>query len=626
MRHRRSIRILRRSGALTLLAALAFAATAAAQTSVHDCTFCHVNHTAPGPTLTIAEDVEVLCLTCHGPLGTSPLKAEVHTNSQGSGYSFRMSCIVCHTPHSSRANWLGGTNLEQVGAKVDDSGFARIDTPNSGIREVVFESRGLEAGEPTLHSFADNDEDANGYRDGVCETCHTLTSHHRNDTSDAGHYIGATCTECHPHDAGFLPVAGACIDCHASPQDNGDGLPPGGRRAVVGEFALRSHHVQSLEPTDADCVACHEMSEHQQGYVRLRNADDPENPSLVVVLAGDPSVDPAEAALLEPICLACHDADGAAGSPPFSDGIAPPVIDAAAWTGASHNVGAAGQMTCFGDGETFGCHASGHGSRKATLLAPWTVAPTPPANAEEEEGFCFSCHDADGPAASDVAGRFAAAVRWVTAPAGPLNNSHLNDRHDVQYAVQTLSGAKIECTDCHDPHTATDLAPLVPDPDPGDGRVPGTGDVFPNGDFLTEWCLDCHDGSFPPDVIGPNVAITNVRSTYTNDDAHGAQGGNPSLKSGYGWAQDQIVPCYACHTLEHVSQKTNLFQCVDLVKSADGTIDIPSDSVGLDYEVTDNNVVNLQINGYEWCNTCHTNSMGRRRANCFECHYHGDRM
>lgn len=32
---------------------------------------------------------------------------------------------------------------------------------------------------------------------------------------------------------------------------------------------------------------------------------------------------------------------------------------------------------------------------------------------------------------------------------------------------------------------------------------------------------------------------------------------------------------------------------------------------------------NASITGYGWCNTPHTDSMGRRKSNSFFCHYHG---
>jgi len=170
----------------------------------HDCTFCHTTHTAPGPSLTIATDVEVLCLTCHGPAGTSPLKAAVHTNDNNSNYDpFRITCTDCHDPHDGQSNWLGGVNIENVGPKDDATWLAKIPTPSRGLQDVVFESRGDDAGEPTLHSFADDDEDGNGVRDGVCEVCHTQTKHHRYDIS-SGHHTGETCTRCHAHVDGFM--------------------------------------------------------------------------------------------------------------------------------------------------------------------------------------------------------------------------------------------------------------------------------------------------------------------------------------------------------------------------------------------------------------------------------------
>jgi hypothetical protein len=258
-----------------------------------------------------------------------------------------------------------------VGAHVGDVNpwVGQIDTPNSGVR------------------------------DGICEVCHTQTLFHRNAVPDPHHNTGATCTSCHPHEAGFDPVGGACTDCHSTAQDNGDGVPPGGRRAVVHEFLFSSHHAQTDPIEDGDCLVCHDQSQHQQGHVRLKNVDDPGNPAAVVSLDGDPAVEPAEAAKLESFCLACHDDDAAGGQPPFSDGILPAVIDAAMWTDAAHRAGGfAGPMTCFGDGKTFGCHATGHGSMKRSLLAPSDASQPPVAGdpLREQEGMCYTCHDADG--------------------------------------------------------------------------------------------------------------------------------------------------------------------------------------------------------------------------------------
>ena len=190
------------------LAAMLTGRPAAAQSLVHQCASCHQVHGATGFNRLLKESVvEVLCLTCHGPAGISTLKAAVHTNKRGSNYPvFSMSCRVCHDPHSNQAtNWLGTTNLKLVGSRQGTTPRrARILTPNSGIREVVFRSRGSRLGQPTLHSFADGDQDLNGYYDGVCETCHTLAQNHRNTaTGDHSHNRGDTCVRCHAHVDGF---------------------------------------------------------------------------------------------------------------------------------------------------------------------------------------------------------------------------------------------------------------------------------------------------------------------------------------------------------------------------------------------------------------------------------------
>ncbi len=168
----------------------------------HECGFCHSVHGAPGSPLLKDAQIEALCLSCHGPAGISTLKANTHVGQ---------TCMVCHTPHDNRQNWLAGTNLKLIGRNEDGTGIARLNTPNNGIREVVFESRGTNVGEPSLHSFADADEDGNGYKDGVCETCHNATKHHCNgeitNTGQCGqvHNRGKTCTNCHEHIDGLCP-------------------------------------------------------------------------------------------------------------------------------------------------------------------------------------------------------------------------------------------------------------------------------------------------------------------------------------------------------------------------------------------------------------------------------------
>ena len=253
-------------------------------------------------------------------------------------------------------------------------------------------------------------------------------------------------------------------------------------------------------------------------------------------------------------------------------------------------------------------------------MAPGGVAPDPTTKVEEEEGFCYVCHSSSGAASTDVEGEFSGTTQWVTDAVGGNDNMNLNDRHDVDHTDQSTSGAKIECTDCHDPHSATSAQPWKTDPDPSDGRTPGTGQVFAGASALSEFCMDCHDGSFPATVTAPTTALDSVRDTWATD-AMGAGGGNAVLRSGYGWADGDTIACAACHG-PHVSG--NLFHSVDVVYSKDGSTPVPSDG-GSGYTITDNNVKSPPVNGYDWCNTCHTGSMGSKKDNCFACHYHGTR-
>ncbi len=262
------------------------------------------------------------------------------------------------------------------------------------------------------------------------------------------------CYSCHVNSSGTIEAA-TCTQCHDQPR--------GSRRQIVGagvDFSLRSHHVNGAV-MDTDCTVCHDTSYHTAGTVRLFNVDT----GAVISFTG-------QGAGLETFCLSCHDGDGAAGNAPFSDGVMPPVIDATAWANASHNTAPNGPQTCYG-----ACHQNGHGSNLANLLAPWTGSPGP-GNTNEEEGFCYTCHDADGPASIDIQSQFA------------QTSYHNVDANDP-------GGEYLECTNCHNPHLAN-AANKLADPDTG-AQTPWTG-------TMEAFCLTCHDGSPPGGVAFPASA------------------------------------------------------------------------------------------------------------------------
>ncbi|RMF47394.1 MAG: hypothetical protein D6755_05160, partial [Anaerolineae bacterium] len=234
------------------------------------------------------------------------------------------------------------------------------------------------------------------------------------------------CYGCHVNADGSVS-GGSCTVCHNQPQ--------GARRQIVGaagDFALTNHHINGTVQ-DADCTRCHEVGAHTSGTVNLKNAD------TGAVISFNTNAD------LEPFCLACHDANGAAGQPPFSDSVIPPVIDQTAWAAASHNTAPNGPQTCYGD-----CHQNGHGSNLDNFLNPANGTPGP-GNVNQEEGFCYTCHDADGPASTNIQAEFSLAYQHNVSPNDP-------------------GGEFVECTNCHNPHLANSTN-KVANPDTGASTI-----------------------------------------------------------------------------------------------------------------------------------------------------------
>jgi len=197
------------------LVAFVFAGDAKALISSHDCADCHSVMGASGSTLLNDASVEVLCMSCHAIAIGNAAAVDVHTNKSNSSYgAFRISCLICHDAHDNRDydvtndGSADGVNIKLVGVKLDASGLAKIDTPNTihgtPTSDVAFEVRGKSSkNDPvqTMYSFADGDEDGDGDYDGICEVCHSQTGHHRRDDSggDHTHNVGRICTSCHSH-------------------------------------------------------------------------------------------------------------------------------------------------------------------------------------------------------------------------------------------------------------------------------------------------------------------------------------------------------------------------------------------------------------------------------------------
>ncbi|UCF33998.1 MAG: hypothetical protein JSV78_01570, partial [Phycisphaerales bacterium] len=251
------------------------------------CTSCHAPHYADsggandglgdGMLLRTTND-EALCVKCHQ-------EHVLHTPAS----EWQPTCIECHDVHDPPSE-----NLSLV-ARIVYNQTLQEDKP------VVFLAR------QGPHSFSDGSPSV---IDGICQVCHTATSYHRHDGTGAPHHGGSNCTNCHPHSTGFMPAGGSCIECHGVAQDNGDGVPPGGRRAIVGEFPVDNPHAHyGAEFDDSACLICHDLATHMNGNVELVDADDGSIYSFVLPtdLAASPD--------LSDFCMSCHDDDGATRLP-----------------------------------------------------------------------------------------------------------------------------------------------------------------------------------------------------------------------------------------------------------------------------------------------------------------------
>lgn len=453
------------------------------------------------------------------------------------------------------------------------------------------------------------------------------------DNSDHAHNAALQCTRCHLHSSGFKG-GGPCAACHDTGGQGTTG--PNSRRPIIPEMARASHHIGGAY-ADNDCRTCHDMSQHQQGTVRLKNQDDT---TTVYALAGNPLTDSAVARTLTPFCLSCHDGSAAGRTKPFSDSLVVPAIDTARWRLATHKT-AAPVAGCFGNG-SFGCHGTAHGSQKAKLLGLQPAA-SPDSGATpgyyQQEGFCFNCHRSGGAASNkDLLTPFSRAINWVSQAVGLYGSTNLNDRHDVQYQAQQRGGVTIECTSCHDPHVANATRRYRLDPDPTDGHVPGTNWYFAAyqtaGDELSEFCLDCHDRKFARGA--PGDTVTDIRTTWVNDGMGQRVASASNQEPGTGWGIGDVLPCRACHgphpNIDKDKNTTSLFSLVDTVRSPTGT------PLGGYYArvsgtwqktlaygfVTNANTNDATIDGGAWCNTCHNRTAMVGQDNCGNCHRHGD--
>ncbi len=112
------------------------------------------------------------------------------------------------------------------------------------------------------NSFADGDTTY----DGVCEVCHTQTSHFRNDGgsldqnhANVGGAGGTNCSSCHSHMNGLSHGGGegtACDSCHGKDTDNG------GAGTTISHSTHTENDADDLKGPYINCNVCHDTNSY----------------------------------------------------------------------------------------------------------------------------------------------------------------------------------------------------------------------------------------------------------------------------------------------------------------------------------------------------------------------------
>ncbi|WP_289054004.1 cytochrome c3 family protein [Carboxylicivirga marina] len=442
-----------------------------------NCTTCHGVHdvnntgtlTTDGNLLKMTNDVD-LCKDCHNYPGHN-------------GFD----CLDCHEVHNT-VDGIDGNNIFM-------------------IKDVVNGSPVVLLAESGANSFVDTD----GTYDGICEVCHTTTTHHRSDGSlpthdDASDKREQNCVGCHFHNAGFETPTGpqTCTSCHSSSQSGGRG----GAAQIVGagsEFdpTYSSRHTASgigIDPTNEECEACHFDSgaTHPTSEMMLKNVD------ASAVWSGDLNV----------YCVQCHDGDPPAGTT-FPGGDAK--YDKSLFASTSHDYGTNSCQICHNN----------HGS------------PNPNINLLKQTSNyneCNACHSNTGDAST------MSTDAWTSA-----GNSHawnvnaVNGTYDAVAPTDPtmnarLDGSNVVCSTCHDPHDNSNTKFLVND-NSSDGM-----------------CKDCHSprnvGRYADDIVN-NKGSHPVGLTYT-------AGGDyvdpaPTLSSTQVGLVNGKIECSSCHSAHNAT-------------------------------------------------------------------------
>ena len=201
-----------------------------------ECTSCHDPHNSAGSNAMILRnaDSSALCTNCHKVNGYSGYSTASISMHNGSKHSSSTICLDCHATH-------GSNNILLIRSKING-------------KTINFQN------------FSGTNNFVNAGGTGLCQVCHTATSHYKADGTGQDHNVGRNCTQCHTHGSGFSPFgsggAGGCNVCHGFPPAPGDAGPFGWNDATGNLHSSHMSHLlvkYGLSGTSA-CATCHGSS------------------------------------------------------------------------------------------------------------------------------------------------------------------------------------------------------------------------------------------------------------------------------------------------------------------------------------------------------------------------------
>ena len=213
--------------------------------SCHDANSAHIDGIV-GNQKRIAVNDNTLCTGCHNDAAKVPtvsrqnVATHVISKTAGEEAAPSMDCKLCHEVHGTtfsgmiRTKIAYGINSTVSNLNFNGSNFVQLTPP---------------------------------YR-GLCQGCHTLTTHYRRGVDEGTNHPTTGCLSCHQHKASYAFKPGACDGCHGYPpapsgfvgtQNNystakvEDYTNGGGAHVVAG------HIKKNARPSEgwANCTVCH---------------------------------------------------------------------------------------------------------------------------------------------------------------------------------------------------------------------------------------------------------------------------------------------------------------------------------------------------------------------------------